>query len=64
MHESEWHPKPKIYDEKLNKWHPQTNKTDHHDVVTYVGTYIELHRHIRLRVTTQVRLTSHLHTKS
>ena len=64
MHESEWRPKPKVYDEKLNKWHPQTNKIDHHDVVTSVGAYIELYCHIRLRVTTQVRLTSHLHTKS
>jgi len=41
---------------KLNKWHSNTNKTNHHDVQTFVRVYIGLYYHTRLRVIPEVRL--------
>jgi len=42
--EGEGHSKAKIYDKKLNRWHPKTNKTNHSNVatsmeITYIGLY-------------------------
>jgi len=48
---------------KLNKWLSKTKKKVHHNVVSFGGSYIEFDHHIRLKETTQVSLTPHLHPK-
>jgi len=56
--------KLKFMIKKLNKWHPTTNKTNHYNVATSMGTYFGLYHHISQRATTQVKSTSLLHPKS